>query len=62
MRIFIGCLFIKAGMAIIPKGVHHMIRGLLMYHVPNALSEDEKSAVRQWAHEKAPDQIKTIFP
>lgn len=46
MRMLIGTLLIRAGFATIPKDVRHMVRSILMYHVPGALTEDEKSEIR----------------
>lgn len=46
MRVFIGCLLIRLGMAIIPSGVRDMVRGIIMYHVPGALTEEEKAEIR----------------
>lgn len=46
MRVWIGTMLIKAGMAIIPRDVRDLVRGLLAYHIPGALTEDEKEQVR----------------
>jgi len=46
VRAKIGCLLIAWGMRIMPDNVRHMVRGILMYHVPGALTEDEKREVR----------------
>lgn len=46
MRTFVGTMLIKAGMAILPPEVRKMVRKVLMYHVPGALSEDEKREIR----------------
>ena len=45
MRVLIGSLLIKAGMAIIPSETRRIVRNLLMFHVPGALSEEEKREV-----------------
>ena len=50
MRVFIAAMLIKLAMAILPKEVRNTVRGLLMYHVPGALTEDEKSKVRSDVH------------
>jgi hypothetical protein len=46
LRAKMGCLLIAWGIWIIPGNVRHMVRGILMYHVPGALTEDEKREVR----------------
>lgn len=46
VRVFLGTLLIKSGMAIIPRDVRDLVRGVLMYHVPGALTESEKARVR----------------
>lgn len=45
-RTFIGCLLIKAGMAMVPPDVRKFVCGVIMYHVPGAMTEDEKAEVR----------------
>lgn len=62
MRVWVGTVFIKIGFAIIPSEISRMVRGLIMYHVPNALGETEKAEVRDWVHANAPTHIKTKFP
>lgn len=46
MRLWIGKLLLKAGMAVIPADVREMVIKIVMYHVPGALTEDEKAEVR----------------
>lgn len=46
MRHFIGTLLIRAGFAIIPKETRYLVRGILLYHVPGALTETEKAEIR----------------
>lgn len=46
MRVFIGSLLIRAGFAIIPRDVRLLVRNIIMYHVPGALTEAEKADVR----------------
>jgi hypothetical protein len=46
MRFLIGKMLIKAGIAVLPCGVRETVRGLLLYHVPGALTEAEKEKVR----------------
>lgn len=46
MRVLLGGLLIKLGMAILPDEVRHLVRGVIMYHVPGALTESEKAEVR----------------
>jgi hypothetical protein len=45
-RTFVGCLLIKAGMAMVPADVREFVRGIIMYHVPGAMSETEKAEIR----------------
>ncbi len=45
-RSFIGSLLIRAGMAIVPADVRAMLRGILLYHVPGMLTEQEKADIR----------------
>jgi len=46
MRTIIGTLLIKIGVQILPKEVRNLVRGILLYHVPGALTEAEKADVR----------------
>lgn len=46
IRVFIGAALIRAGMAIIPKDTRDLVRGILLYHVPGALTEAEKAEIR----------------
>lgn len=46
MRFRIARLLIKAGVALLPHDVRDMVRGIVMYHVPGALTEDEKATIR----------------
>ena len=50
VRCYIGKRLISLGVAILPSEVRRLVRGILMYHVPNALSESEKAYVREAAH------------
>jgi hypothetical protein len=54
MRDFIGTLLIKAGMAVLPAETKELVRGILLYHVPGMLSENEKADIRaaksEWEH------------
>lgn len=47
MRVFIATLLIKAGFALLPVDLRKLVRALLLYHVPGALTEDEKAEVRK---------------
>jgi hypothetical protein len=47
MRVFFGCLLLRAGMALLPKDVRQMVRRVLMYHVPGGLTEAEKADVER---------------
>lgn len=46
MRMFLGKALIKIGVAILPCDVRKMVRDILLYHVPGALTETEKAEVR----------------
>lgn len=46
MRLLIAKLLLKLGMALLPKDVRDMVRDLLMYHVPGAVSEERKAEIR----------------
>lgn len=37
---------IKVGMAVLPPEVRKLVRGVLMYHVPGAMTEAEKAEIR----------------
>ena len=54
MRMWLGTTLIKLGFAIIPADVREMARGIMMYHVPGALSEEQKAEIRaaKWAAER----------
>lgn len=47
MRYVIGKFLIIAGLRIMPKDVSRMVRMLLLYNVPGALTETEKAEVRR---------------
>ena len=47
VRHLIAMLFIKTGMAILPPATRKMVRDLLMYNVPGALTEQERADVRR---------------
>jgi hypothetical protein len=49
IRTYIGSLLIKAGMAVTPKDVRDLVRNTLLYHVPDALTSEEKSEVEAFA-------------
>jgi hypothetical protein len=42
----IGSLLIKLGMAIVPAETRDLVRKMLLYHVPGALTEEAKFEVR----------------
>ena len=46
MRLIIGTKLIELGMAILPPNTRKLVRDLIMYHVPGALTEAEKAVVR----------------
>lgn len=46
-RVLIGCGLIKLGMAILPAQTRKMFRNVIMFHVPGALTEEEKDDVRE---------------
>jgi hypothetical protein len=52
LRTMIATLLIKAGMAILPKDVYEVVRWILLYHVPGALTESEKVAVDELARQR----------
>jgi len=47
LRCLVGRMLISTGMAIIPSDVKEAMRGMMMYHVPGALTENEKASVRR---------------
>lgn len=47
MRVFLGCLLIRFGMAIVPAAERQLARKIMLYHVPGVLSDDEKADVRE---------------
>jgi hypothetical protein len=46
LRLVVGTVLIKAGFALIPAEVKDMVRGMILYHVPGAMTEAEKADVR----------------
>lgn len=46
MRHWLGIAFIKMGFALMGEDTRKMFRNIVMYHVPGALTEDEKADVR----------------
>lgn len=50
MRVLLGSLLIRAGMAILPKEVRRLVCNVLLYHVPGGISEAEKAEVRRAIH------------
>lgn len=46
LRVFLGSLLIRTGMAIVPAEARDLARGMIMYHVPGALTEAEKAKIR----------------
>ena len=46
LRNALGCLLLRIGMAIVPKEARDFARGVIMYHVPGALTEAEKADIR----------------
>jgi hypothetical protein len=51
IRAAVGVALIKTGVRILPDRVRKTVRGMLLYHVPGALSEDEKRDIREAAAE-----------
>jgi hypothetical protein len=43
MRVFIGSILIRLGMWVLPVNVRQQVRSILLFHVPGALSDQEKS-------------------
>jgi hypothetical protein len=58
MRVFIARVFITLGMMLLPADVRKMVRGLMLFHVPGALTEHEKadvvSAKADWLRRSQP--------
>lgn len=52
IRTFIGSSLIKLGMSILPSDVRKLVRNIVMFHVPGALTDSEKAEViaakKQW--------------
>lgn len=46
MKVWLGKLLIRLGMAILPKDIRQMAIDLIMYHAPNALSEERRAEIR----------------
>ncbi len=46
MRVWIGTILIRAGMAMLPADTRKLFQDILLYHVPGALTEAEKAHVR----------------
>lgn len=49
MRFVIARALITLGVFILPKDIRELTRNLLMYHVPNALTDAEKREVELFA-------------
>lgn len=47
MRYVVGKFLILAGIRILPNGVRDMVRKMLLYNVPGALTEAERAEVRK---------------
>lgn len=45
MRLWVAKLLIVAGIAIMPPGVRRMVRNILFFNVPGALTDKEKAEV-----------------
>lgn len=58
IRYRIGKAMVIVGLKVMPAGTRTMLRMILLYHVPGALTEEEKCAVRAskalWQQERAP--------
>lgn len=50
MRFMLAKLLIRTGVALLSPEVRKLVRGVLMYHVPGGLTEDEKAEVRTAVH------------
>lgn len=46
MRVTIARILIVAGILVLPRSVRKMVRDILLYHVPGALTDAEKADVR----------------
>lgn len=47
MRLFIGRLLLRAGMAVLPRDVRELTRDLMMYHVPNGISVERRAELQK---------------
>ena len=45
MRVLIACGFISFGMWLLPADVRRVARNMMMFHVPGALTDEEKDEV-----------------
>lgn len=45
VRSFIGVYTVRIGFAILPADVREIVRGIFLYHVPGALTENEKAEI-----------------
>ncbi len=45
LRVFVARGFISFGMWLLPADVRKLMRGMMLFHVPGALTEDEKHEV-----------------
>ena len=46
MRLFFAQWFLRLGMALLPRDVRELVREVLMFHTPGALTEGQKAAIR----------------
>jgi hypothetical protein len=49
MRVWLGVLFMKVGMFILPANVRRLTANMIMYHVPDGLTEPEKTEIEYLA-------------
>ncbi len=45
MRVLVARGFISLGMWLLPSDVRKLVRGMMMFHVPGALTDEEKDEV-----------------
>ena len=45
MRLALARLFLKTGMALLPRETRDLVRDLLMFHVPGAVPEERKREI-----------------
>jgi hypothetical protein len=67
VRVFVARMFITFGMWLLPAGVRKMVRGMMVFHVPEGLTDDERLEVIRakdaWDRSRrAPNQVTHRVP